>query len=318
MACIVDGHVSQHITPGAFRTSKPGMRDGLVARLNPNATQVLWCSYVGGSGDDAATPSIRADATGVYVVAGTFSSDAPTTAGAYRRSRAGAAGTTDMYVAKLAPDGASLLWATYLGGAANEFSETHAAAVDGQHNVYVAATTSSTDFPTTAGVVQPHYGGSGGGGSGAGTNYPGDGFVAKLSADGRQLVASTYLGGSAGEGIEGVTVGADGSVYVSGATYSSNFPCTADAFQATYHGGGDVFATRLSADFTALRYSTYVGGTGTDYGRSSTLDPNGTFVVVGMTQSADWPIRNAIQTVPKGDWDAAVESIQFPASTATQ
>jgi hypothetical protein len=311
-ACIAGGHSSQYITPGAFQTSKPGMRDGLVAKLNPTATQVLWCSYAGGSDNDAATPSIRVDDTGVYFVATTFSSDAPTTLGAYRRTRAGAAGTTDMYVAKLAPNGTSLLWGTYLGGASKEFSETHGVALDAQHNVYVAATTSSTDFPTTAGVVQPSYGGSGGPGSGAETNYPGDGFVAKLSADGHQLLASTYVGGSAGEGIEGVSVGPDGSVHISGATFSANFPVTADAFQPTYHGAGDAFAMSLSGDLTTRLYSSYLGGTLVDLGRAATVDANGNLIVAGMTNSADWPTPSGVPAVPNGGYDCAIGALQLP------
>jgi hypothetical protein len=160
--------------------------------------------------------------------------------------------------------------------------------------------------------VQPTYGGSGGPASGATTNYPGDGFIAKLSADGSQLLASTYLGGSLGDGIEGVTVGPDGSMYVSGATFSGNFPLTAGAFQILNHGIGDAFALRLSADFRTVLYFTYLGGTGVDYGRSSTLDFSGAFIVVGMTQSDDWPTVGAVPTIRGGDWDGVVAALVQP------
>lgn len=306
------GHSSQHITAGTFHTTPAGGRDGLVAKLNATAGAVLWCTYIGGTGNETGTPSIRADDTGVYYLAHSISTDALTTAGAYDRS---ANGGTDMYVAKLAPNGASLLWATYLGGAANEFTETHGLAVDGQHNVYVAATTLSANFPTTPGVLQPHYGGSGGAGTGQGTNYPGDGFVAKLSSGGTQLMASTYLGGTLGEGVEGVSVGADGSVYVSGATFSSNFPATADAAQPSNHGSGDMFAARLSADFTQILYATYAGGSALDYARSSIFDGATRFVILGETEATNFPTHSArFPAYRGGSQDAFIVDIRVAGS----
>jgi hypothetical protein len=176
-------------------------------------------------------------------------------------------------------------------------------AVDDHGNAYVAATTTSLDFPTTAGAFQPTYGGTGGTATGGKTNYPGDAFVAKLSADGMQLLASTYIGGRFGEGAEGVAVGADGEVYVSGATYSDNFPVTADAVQSSRRGKADCFAVKLSADFRQLVYATYLGGNGTDYGRTATVDALGNFYVAGDTDSPDWPLLHPLQVYGGGKSD---------------
>src|SRR5262249_48599527 len=127
-----------------------------------------------------------------------------------------------------------------------------------------------------------------------------------------------------GEGLEGVTVGADGSVYAAGATYSGDFPHTFDAQQPTNRGNGDLFAVRFSSDLRTLSYATFVGGTGPDYGRSAAVSASGQLIVAGQTQSNDWPIVSAGQTARAGDWDAVVAIVQFagaatptPTPTAT-
>lgn len=107
-------------------------------------------------------------------------------------------GDVDFYLAKLSPDGARLIFGTYLGGSQGEHVETHTLEIDPQGNPIIVAGTTSADFPTTAGALQNAYGGSGGQGTGAETNYPGDVVVARVSADGSQLLASTYLGGGYG------------------------------------------------------------------------------------------------------------------------
>ena len=131
-----------------------------------------------------------------------------------------------MFIAKFTPDESKLVSSTYLGGSDSEFTETHGLALDDQSNVIVAATRKSKDLSITSSAFQTVYRGSGGSTTGGNTNYPGDGFVAKLSSDGMTLLAATYLGGNLGEDIEGVSGERRGNVYVSGATYSSNFPVT--------------------------------------------------------------------------------------------
>jgi hypothetical protein len=176
-----------------------------------------------------------------------------------------------------------------LGGSGNEFTETHGLALDSAGNAYVGATTLSADFPTTAGAFQRTYGGAGGGG-----NYPGDGFVAKISPSGK-LVASTFLGGKSGEGIEGIGLDAQGDVYVSGATFSTNFPVTHGAFQASLKGTADLFGSKLSADLGTLLYSTYLGGSGEDYGRTAWADRAGNFYIAGEVRSTNFPTANPMQ-----------------------
>lgn len=293
-----------HITPGAFQTNLSGGYDGVVAKISSDGSQVLWATYVGGSGQwDLQTPSVRVGQTGdVYVLGGTQSTDIPTSTNAYDQSLGGNA---DLHVVKFSPTG-TFLFGTYLGGSAAEWGETHELALDSQGNAIVAATTLSTDFPTTSGVVQPTYGGSGGSGTGQGTNYPGDAFVAKISSDGTQLLASTFIGGLYGEGAEGVGIDAQNNVYFSGATYSDNFLVTTDAFQGSKSGNADFFAVKLSANLSQRLYASYLGGSDIDYGRASMVDPNGNFLIAGATISTDWPTLNPWQANIAGGSDGTL------------
>jgi hypothetical protein len=289
----------------AFQKMPRGGTDGVVIRLKSDGSRVVWATFVGGSGEDGGTPSIRVEASGSsYVLLGyTESLDLPVTPGLRRYVGGG-----DVYLAKLSPDGTSLLYGTYLGGSGVEFSETHGLALDTHGNAYVGATTESTDLPLTARGYQRAYGGSGGSGTGSSSNYPGDGFVMKISPTGA-VVASTYLGGRFGEGIEGVAIDRQGNVVVGGATYSDNFPVTPSAAQATHRGGADMFVAKLSATLERLLYASYVGGRGDDLGRDLAVDAWGDIVAVGMTQSADFPSRNVPRRRRKDDFDGAIVKI---------
>lgn len=291
-------HTNPHITPGAFQTALQGGDDGVMVRFSADGSRVEWATYFGGSADDLRTPSIRVHSTGeVYVWGFTDSTDLPTSTDSFDRSYNGG---TDEYIAKLSADGRTLVFGAYVGGSDLEFTETHGLMLDAAGNAYVTATTKSTDFPVTPGAFQVTYGGSAGPNTGQGTNYPGDAFVAVISVDGRTMLAATYVGGSAGEGPEGIGVDAEGNVYISGATYSADFPTTSDAFQRTIGGAADFFAVKLNSSLTTTLYSTFVGGTGIDYGRSSITDPAGAYYVVGHCQSNDWPTVNAPQPNRRG------------------
>jgi hypothetical protein len=296
-----------HVTPGAYQMQRGGAQDFVVAKLAPDASGVTWATYFGGSADDGLAPSIRVHSSGeVYVAAGTYSNDVPTTPGAYDRSYAAGG---DLMVCKFSADGSALRYATYFGGSAYDFVETHNLWVDGAGSAYVAATTRSSDLPATAGAFQRQYGGHGGVGTGQNTNYSGDGFAAKFSPDGTALLAATYLGGSVGEGLEGSALDAAGNLWVAGATHSSDFPATAGAVQTRRAGGADFFVACLSGTLDELTWCTFLGGSGDDYGRTLALGSGGVVAVAGQTRSDDWPLAAAHQSCRHGDWDGAVALI---------
>ncbi len=279
------------VTPGAFDTTLSGTSDGLVAEIAADGTRVVWGSYFGGSGTDGGTPSIRVADDGTTCVLGhSQSNDFPTTPGAYQRTRGGG---VDLVVLKIAPGGSTLRWASFFGGSGSEYSETHGLWIEPTGDVTIVATTESPDLPfVPASIPAPFqfsYGGSGGTGTGAQTNYSGDGFVAKLSSSGTALVAFTYVGGAAGEGAEGVAVDGLGRVHLSGATYSTNFPVTADAIQRSKAAGADAFLVRFSSDLSTLEFSTFFGGSDEDYGRALAIGLDGREVGAGMSASTDFP-----------------------------
>lgn len=295
-----------HVTSGAFQTSLNGPSDGIVARLSSDGKSVLYASYFGGSGDDGGTPSIRVHTDGsLYYLTHSRSGDAPVSANAIQ-PRPSAVDNTDLMLARVSPDGSSLLFSTYFGGNGNDFTETHGLAIDQAGNAYIAITTTSTDLPATAGAFQGSYAGRGTSGKGSGTNYAGDVFVAKVSPNGTKLLAGTYVGGRHGEGAEGIAVDSQGSVYFSGATYSDDFPVTPHGYQTAMGGDADLFAVKLSTDLQQMIYGSYLGGGLLDYGRAATVDAVGNIYVAGMSKSSHWPTLGAAQASYGGDWDGVL------------
>jgi hypothetical protein len=154
-------------------------------------------------------------------------------------------------------------------------------AVDGAGNAYVAGFTISTDFPTASPFQAAKAGGIG-----VETS-----FVTKLNAAGSALVYSTYLGGSSHDQVRGIAVDGSGNAYLAGFTLSTDFP-TANAFQGAYGGGFfDAIVTKLNAAGSALDYSTYLGGTGSDQAAGIAVDGAGNAHVVGVTESTRLPDR---------------------------
>jgi hypothetical protein len=192
---------------------------------------------------------IALDGLGYAYVTGFTHGDFPTTPGAFQPSGGGA---IDPFVAKLNLDGSELVYSTYLGGSWNDGGDS--LAVDGAGNVYVTGGTGSPDFPTVN-ALQPTMGGG-----------DADAFVAKLNADGSDLIFSTYLGGGAGgyESGHGIVIDRQGNIHITGATDATDFP-TVDPLQPAYGGRSlDGFVAKLNPDGSALVFSTYYGGSGLD------------------------------------------------------
>lgn len=262
----------------AFQKNPNAGGDTVIAKIKSDGSQLLWATYYGGAGSDGTAPSIRVDPLNRPVVVGTTTSlDLATTPGAFDRTHNGG---VDMFVAKFSADGSSLVYGTYLGGTGNEYTETHNLVLDAAGNPYVSGYTSSTNFPTTAGALQPKYGGG---------SF--DAFVTRLSADGSTLLASTYYGGS---GSEGINLDAAGNVYISGPSTSPNLQMTADVFRANNAGGSDMFVAKLSSNLTTLRYASYLGGPGNDSARTSWVDGAGNIYVAGHVSNGFFT-RNAAQ-----------------------
>jgi hypothetical protein len=206
---------------------------------------------------------------------------------------------------ELVIDPVVLAYSTFLGGSGDEHA--FALAVDSSGRAYITGDTASTDFPTDDAYQ----------GTFAGGNI--DAFVTKFSASGNSLVYSTYLGGSASDAGEGIQVDSSGKAYVTGLTYSTDFP-TRDAYQNA-HGGGDkdVFVTVLSASGGSLEYSTYLGGSGDDEGFAIAIDSSKNMHITGRTASTDFPLQNAYDDTftpsVSNEYDAFVTKIDSSGSS---
>ena len=264
-------------------TNAGGSWDVYVAKLNAAGTALVYSTYLGGNGQDLGE-GIAVDSAGQAYVTGLTDapgSSFPGTAGSLIQSTNG--GGNDVFVTKLNATGTALVYSTYLGGSGDDHG--YGIAVDTAGHAYVSGstTTSGSGFPGTAGsLIQSTFGGGG---------IYGDAFVTKLNAAGTALVYSTYLGGSGNDAsyASGIAVDTAGQAYVSGFTDTpgSGFPGTTSSLIQNANGGGqDAFVTKLNAAGTALVYSTYLGGSGTDIGYGIAVDTAGNAYVTGQTNTS--------------------------------
>ncbi|MFZ1220963.1 MAG: SBBP repeat-containing protein [Chthoniobacterales bacterium] len=253
-----------------------------------------YSTFLGGN-FGAQARAIAVDSTGsAYVTGVTSSTDFPTANPAQSTNH----GQPDVFVTKLNAAGSALVYSTYLGGGNQEYGL--GIAVDSTGSAYVTGWTFSANFPTVN-AFQPTKG----------HLFTDDAFVAKLSPSGSALVYSTYLGGENDDQGNDIAVDSSGNAYVTGFTESSNFP-TANALQSTFGGRscerGDAFVTKFNAAGAALVYSTYLGGTRDDEGRSIAVDSAGNAYVTGFTKSTNFPTANAFQsTYGDGDFDGGCD-----------
>jgi hypothetical protein len=275
--------------------------DAFVTKLDTNAsgpTSLLYSTYLGGSDADRGL-SIAADSSGnAYVTGWTDSADFPTL-NPLRTDQPYA----DAFVTKLDTNqagAASLRYSTYLGGRGAEFGQ--GIAVDSVGNVYATGWTTSSDFPVLNQYQSTKKG------------YQ-DAFVTKLNPDlpgAAALLYSTYLGGGDFDYGYGIAVDSSGNAYVTGSTESTDFP-TLNACQSFRARSlePDAFVVKLDTNASgtaALRYGTYLGGSGDDWGTGIAADSSGGAYVTGITGSSDFPTRNQFQTF-NGGWDAFVTKL---------
>ncbi len=229
---------------------------------------LVYSTYVGGSADDRGI-SIAVDSAGNSYITGGTSVGFPTTPGAFHTTSYGGG---EAFVAKLNATGSGLVYSTYLGGSGGDAG--WGIAVDDGGDAYVTGTTSSADFPYTPGAVQSGYGV----------------FITRLSAAGDSLIYSASVGGSSQSQGWGIAIDSARNAFVTGYTYASNFPVTADAFQASKGGWSDAFVTEISPTGDSIVYSTFLGGVEHDAGSSIAVDAAYSVYVTGGTWSSDFPV----------------------------
>jgi len=333
-------------TVNPIQGSLEGSSNAIVAKFNPEGSALVYSTYLGGNGSDG-VKGIAIDGSGDAIVAGATNSFDFPTVNPFQATKKTSIYDPTAFVAKLNASGSALVYSTYLGGSALDVA--NAIAADASGNAYVTGVTESYDFPTqnplgpnqgggnrafitklnptgSALVYSTQFGGSNGYiGTGIAVDSSGNlyvtgiaaspglpivnaiqpnlgapdaqnAFLAKVNPEGSALVYSTYLGGSGSDQPNGVAVDSSGNVYLTGITWSPDFPMV-NPVDSSYEGNGispTAFVAKLNAAGSTLVYSTYLGGNGGDWGMSIVADSSGNAYVTGGTASANFPIVNPI------------------------
>ncbi|HLK58356.1 MAG TPA: SBBP repeat-containing protein [Chthonomonadaceae bacterium] len=278
-------------TVSPLQTANQGGKECFVACLSTQrsgADSLVYATYLGGSGDETGYAIALSGKDDIFVTGKTNSPDFPTTSNAVQPTIGGAPEQdTGLYpdnafLVHLSAHGATLAYATYLGG--SESSTGYALAVDKSGIACITGETAASDFPVSPGAFQTTFG------SGAHKA-----FITRIDTrlSGQQsLVYSTFLGGEDNESGRGIALDARGNAYITGETTSTQFPTTPNAYQQSYDGGstlgisnGDAFVVVLNPTGASLLYSTLLGGSGRDEGRGIALGPAGNVYVTGITGS---------------------------------
>jgi hypothetical protein len=272
-----------------LRTERIGARTSRVRFVRGNGAlpgtielPLEWSTYLGGESGGEYTYDVQRAPDGCAVVYGqTRSPDFPVTAGVFQEEWKGnppaGAFATDAFVTKVSADGSALVFSTFIGGTGDETPGR--LAIDASGVLTIVGSTTAQDFPTTPGALDRSL-------------EVGDKeFITRLSPDGTELIASTFLGADdGGEQANDVALTADGRIVVCGETTSDTFPTTATALQQTSGGSFDGFLAVLDPLASQLLYSTYVGGAGDDRAKAVAARTDGSIVVTGFTTSPGIPL----------------------------
>ena len=269
-----------HLSLGAYDHTAPLVVD----------PTFVFSTFLGGNGEDHPWAIATDPAGDTYLTGYSYSTDFPVTAGVYQATSKGSA---DAFVTKLDPSGQPV-YSTYLGG--SNFDNSFGLHVDGSGDAYITGATSSTDFPVTTGAYQATNVAAVNGGSSSSA------FISELDPSGTHLLASTYLGGTLGDQLQGpgihvppqtddeslgvdLTTDSTGAVYVGIETDAVDFPTSSGAPQTMVHGNYDGAITKLTPDLSALGYSTYIGGQDYDFVSNIAVDGRGNAYAAGETTS---------------------------------
>jgi hypothetical protein len=284
------------------RDGKGLYSDAFVTALNPDGSDLVRSTFLGGRYNDFGLAITLNDRGSEYVTGNSQSPDFPTTRRAFDRTFNGGTGEGDVFVTKMTPTGTALSFSTYVGGSDDEGGSAIALGTTG--GVFVVGATSSADFPVTRGAFDTSIN----------SFIFSDAFAARLSPRGRWLRYGTFLGGSDSDFGADLTLNPDGTLSLTGTTFSNNFPTTAGALERARGGPADAFVTRFDVTGRSLGYSTYLGGTGrvVDVGTAIAWAEHKSVYVTGKTFSDDFPTTpGAHDRTYNGRFDAYVAAVDL-------
>ncbi|MFW9911768.1 MAG: SBBP repeat-containing protein [Candidatus Thorarchaeota archaeon] len=272
-------------TPGSYdETFNGGNNDVFVMKLNPHTGIIHYATYIGGSSDEHPY-SLVVDSSGyVYVTGYTQSNDFPKVNAIDGVLNGG----TDAFIFKLNADGSDLEFSTFFGGSGGDKGYDITLGLDGK--VCITGETSSIDFSSSDGAYDRTLNGTL------------DGFIAKIEADGSEIIYSSLIGGTGTDSGRCCVSDSAGNLYVTGSTQSGDFPCVAP-YDEDSNGNLDVFLLKMNEQGSELLYSTYFGGNHDDEPRGICLDEWGHVVIQGGTSSDDFPMKNAFDDELDGEID---------------
>jgi hypothetical protein len=287
-AAYVGGHTFSRDFPvkNAFQKNHSGNYDVFVAKVAPDGKSLVYSTLFGTSKEDACA-DLFVDNEGAVTFTGVTGSPNLPVKSAFQKKFGG--GSKDGFVAKLAPTGNSLIYASFLGGPSYDY--VYDMNADRQGNIYIVGHTYG-NFPQKNAFQKSRKGSV-------------ESFIAKIAADGKSLVYSSYLGGSGVDSAYGVAVDEAGAAHIAGHTKSRDFPVKSPV-QAALRGSADCFLTVVDPSGLKLLSSTYLGGTYRDYAFGLALDSDGAVFLCGETNSADFPVLEPYQSALAGDDDAVV------------
>jgi hypothetical protein len=270
----------------AYEGSIAGSTDVFISKFSSDGSSLQYSTYLGGTDMDIGE-EIAVDSSGCAYVTGYTDSDDFPVVNAYQPARGG---NWDAFVTKLSSAGSSVLYSTYLGGTDSDIG--HDIAVDSTNNAHITGETESNDFPVVSAYQSTRNGDR-------------DAFITKFNSVGDTLTFSTYFGGGNNEKGYGIALDTNTNIYLTGETYSADFPLK-DAYQST-HGGGyiDAFVTKFNSSASTLQYSTYLGGDDMDEGRAIDVDSSFCAYVAGGTKSSNFPTESPYQGSYGGGYDDA-------------
>ena len=259
------------------------------------APEIVYSTYYGNQGtDDADAVTVDSDGN-IYLGCHSNSADLPGT----EEQPYSLKGGMDAFVIKLNSTGTTIGYFTHVGG--SEWDAVQGLVSDSKGNIYAVGTTYSSDFSIKPNGFQSKFGGKS------------DAFILKLDTSGK-IVWSTFLGGSEDEDGRDIAIDQHDNVHIIGRTASKDFPISGEALQSRSAGGVDAFVAKFDANGKMLS-TTYLGGSGDDIGFSMVLDDAGRRYIAGTTNSTDFPVNNAFQSVSHGENDLFFAIIDTTGST---